>query len=163
VFVKTTRVKRDNKTYEYLSMVEAVREGGKVGHRVLFRLGEAEALRRSGELERIIAALRSHCAEPAEGAETMVAVSSLTAEAAPAIGAVAAVSAVWRRLGLEEWFAKLGAERGAEVLEHAVFAMVANRLVAPRSKRELPEWIAADVVAPAGFVAPSLEQYYRAL
>ena len=41
MFVKTTRVRRDNKTYEYLSLVEAVREGGKVGHRVLFRLGEA--------------------------------------------------------------------------------------------------------------------------
>ena len=163
MFVKTTRVRRDNKTYEYLSLVEAVREGGKVGHRVLFRLGEAGGLRRSGELERIIAALRSHCADPAEGAETMVAASSLMAESAPAVGAVAAVAAVWHRLGLEEWFAKLGAERGAEVLEHAVFAMVANRLVAPTSKRRLPEWVATEVVAPAGFVTPSLEQYYRAL
>ena len=102
MFVKTTRVRRDNKTYEYLSLVEAVREGGKVGHRVLFRLGEAGGLRRSGELDRIIAALRAHCAEPEGGAEAMVAVSSLTAEAAPAVGAMAAVSAVWRRLGLEE-------------------------------------------------------------
>ncbi|MCA1679144.1 MAG: hypothetical protein LC777_09485, partial [Actinobacteria bacterium] len=145
MFVKTSRVKRDNKTYEYLTLVEAVREGTKTGHRVLFRLGEAEALRRSGELDRIVAALRAHCA-PAEEAGAMVAASSLTAEAAPAVGAVAAVAAVWHRLGLEEWFAKLGAERGAEVLEHAVFAMVANRLVAPTSKRRLPEWVATEVV-----------------
>jgi hypothetical protein len=62
-----------------------VREGGKVGQRVLFRLGEAGGLRRSGELERIIAALRAHCEAPGEGAETM-AVSSLVAEAAPAVG-----------------------------------------------------------------------------
>ncbi|MDQ4046352.1 MAG: hypothetical protein M3127_03170, partial [Actinomycetota bacterium] len=151
MFVKTTRVRRDNKTYEYLSLVEAVREGPKVGHRVLFRLGEAGGLRRSGELERIIAALRAHCAEPAED-EAMVAVSSLMAESAPAVGAVAAVAAVWHRLGLEEWFAKLGAERGAQVLEHAVFAMVANRLVAPTSKRPLPEWVTDDVAMPAGFV-----------
>jgi hypothetical protein len=158
VFVKTTRVKRGNgKTYEYLTLVEAVREGGKVGHRVLFRLGEAEALRRTGELERIVAALRSHCdTELVEARE-------LVAEDAPAAGAVAAVWAQWRRLGLDVWFAKLGAERGAEVLEHAVFAMVANRLVAPTSKRRLPEWMGEDVVPPAGFVAPSLEQYYRAL
>lgn len=163
MFVKTTRVRRDNKIYEYLSLVEAVREDGKVGHRVLFRLGEAGGLRRSGELERIIAALRAHCADPAEGAETMVAASSLMAESAPAVGAVAAVSAMWDRLGLQEWFAKLGAERGAEVLEHAVFAMVANRLVAPTSKRRLPEWVATEVAMPAGFVTPSLEQYYRGL
>jgi hypothetical protein len=73
------------------------------------------------------------------------------------------VWAQWRRLGLDVWFAKLGAERGAEVLSHAVFAMVANRLVAPTSKRRLPEWMADDVVPPPGFVAPSAEQYYRAL
>lgn len=43
--------------------------------------------------------------------------------------------------------------------------MVANRLVAerPRSKRALPEWVAEDVALPAGFEAPSPEQYYRAL
>jgi hypothetical protein len=158
VFVKTTRVKRGNgKTYEYLTLVEAVREGGKVGHRVLFRLGEAEALRRTGELERIVAALQSHCDTE------VVAAQELVAEDAPAAGAVAAVWAQWRRLGLDVWFAKVGAERGADVLEHAVFAMVANRLVAPTSKRRLPEWVADDVVPPAGFEAPSLEQYYRAL
>ena len=157
MFVKTTRVKRGNKTYEYLTLVEAVREGGKVGHRVLFRLGEAEALRRTGELERIIAALQSHCDTE------LVAARELVAEDAPAAGAVAAVWTAWRQLGLDVWFAKLGADRGAEVLEHAVFAMVANRLVAPTSKRRLPEWVSEDVVLPAGFVPPSLEQYYRAL
>ncbi len=47
MYVKTTCVRRGIKTYEYLTLVEAVREGGKVGHRVLFRLGEAEALRRT--------------------------------------------------------------------------------------------------------------------
>jgi hypothetical protein len=157
VFVKTTRVKRDNKTYEYLSLVEAVRDGGRVGHRVLFRLGEAGALRSSGELERIIAALRIHAED------RLIAVDDLAADGAPALGAVAAVAAVWRRLGLDVWFADLGAERGAEVLEHAVLAMVANRLTAPCSKRRLPEWVEAEVVMPAGFIPPSLEQYYRAL
>jgi hypothetical protein len=77
VFVKTTRVRRGNKRYEYLSLVEAVREGGKVRHRVLFRLGEAGALRRSGELDRIIAALQAH----AEG--RWVPADRLAAETAP--------------------------------------------------------------------------------
>lgn len=157
MFVKTTRVRRGNKAYEYLTLVEAVREGGKVGHRVLFRLGEAEALRRTGELERIVAALQAHCDTE------LVAARELVATDAPSVGAVAAVWGQWRRLRLEEWFAKVGAERGAEVLEHAVFAMVANRLVAPSSKRRLPEWVSSDVVPPAGFAPPSLEQYYRAL
>ncbi len=43
------------------------------------------------------------------------------------------------------------------------FAMVANRLVEPCSKRRLPEWATGDVVMPPGWSAPSLDQYYRAL
>jgi len=156
VFVKMTRVRRGNKSYEYLSLVEAVRDGGKVGHRVLFRLGEAAALRTSGELDRIIAALSAH----AQG--EWLPVDRLAAEAAPAVGSVSAVWAVWRRLGLDGWFATLGGRRD-RVVADAVFAMVANRLIDPCSKRRLPEWVECDVVMPAGFRPPSLDQYYRAV
>jgi Transposase DDE domain len=157
VFVKTTRVKRGNKQYEYLALVEAVRDGDRTGHRVLFRLGEASALRASGQVDRIIAALQAHAGRP------WVPADELAADAAPAVGSVAAVHTMWRRLGLEEWFAKLGADRGATALESAVWAMVANRLLDPCSKRRLPEWVDADVVMPAGFTPPSSDQYYRAL
>jgi hypothetical protein len=157
VFVKTTRRRRGDKTYEYLSLVETVRDGTKISHRTLLRLGEVTALRDSGQLERIIAALEAHLQRE------RVDVDALAAQGAPAAGGVAAVAAVWRRLGLDAWFAKVGAERGAEVLEHAVFAMVANRLVAPCSKRRLTEWTSRDVAMPAGFAPPSPDQYYRAL
>ena len=157
MFVKTTRRRRGDKVYEYLSLVESVRDGSRVGHRTLLRLGEVTALRESGQLERIVAALERHL-----GRER-VDVGALAAEGAPGVGAVAAVWAVWQRLGLGEWFTAVGAARGAKALEHAVFAMVANRLVAPCSKRRLVEWTASDVVMPDGWSAPSLDQYYRAL
>ena len=105
----------------------------------------------------LVAALEAHLRRE------RVDVAALASEGAPAVGAVAAASAVWRRLGLDEWFAGVGAERGAVALGDAVFAMVANRLVAPCSKRRLSEWAASDVVMPAGWSAPSLDQYYRAL
>ncbi len=143
--------------YEYLSLVESVRDGSKVGHRTLLRLGEVTALRESGQLERIVAALESHLHKE------RIDVGALAAEGAPAVGAVAAAAALWQRLGLDGWFAEVGARRGAAVLEHAVFAMVSNRLVAPCSKRRLTEWAASDVVMPAGWSAPSPDQYYRAL
>jgi Transposase DDE domain len=157
VFVKTTRVKRGNKSYEDVALVEAVREGDRTGHRVLFRLGEASALRASGQLDRIIAALQTHAER------SWLPADELCAGAAPAVGSIAAAHALWRQLGLEAWFAKLGAERGAIALESAVWAMVANRLIDPCSKRRLPEWVDADVVMPAGFTPPVLQQYYRAL
>ena len=138
-------------------MVEAVRDGERTGHRTLLRLGEVTALRQSGQLERIVAALQRHLDDDRPAVETVV------AEDARSIGAVSAVRAVWCRLGLDAHFAKVGAERGAQRLEHAVFAMVANRLADPCSKRRLPEWVEADVAMPAGFDAPSTDQYYRSL
>ena len=157
MFVKTTRRRRGDKVYEYLSLVESVRKGSKNTHRTLLRLGEVTALRETGQLGRIIASLERHLHKE------RVDIDGLAAEGAPAVGAVAAAAAVWEQLGLGEFFAQVGAERGAEVLEDAVFAMVANRLVEPCSKRGLPEWTDHDVVMPAGWSAPSLDQYYRAL
>lgn len=157
MFVKTTRRRRGDKTYEYLSLVETVRDGDRIGHRTLLRLGEVTALRESGQLERIVAALEAHLRRE------RIDVGRLAAEHAPGVGGIAAVRSVWHRLGLDVWFAKVGAERGAELLEHACFAMVANRLIDPCSKRRLPEWVGRDVVMPAGFNAPALQQYYRAL
>jgi Transposase DDE domain len=153
VFVKTTRRRRGDRTYEYLSLVETVRDGDRIGHRTLLRLGEVSALRDSGQLERIVAALEAHLRRE------RVDVAALAVEDAPAVGGVAAGAAVWQQLGLDVWFAKLGAAR----LEHACLAMVANRLVDPCSKRRLPEWVAHDVAMPAGFAAPSADQCYRAL
>ena len=77
------------------------------------------------------------------------------------------VAALERHLDRErvdvESLAAEGAPAVAAVLEDAVFAMVANRLAAPCSKRRLVEWTAEDVVMPDGWAAPSLDQYYRAL
>lgn len=157
MFVKTTVRRRGDKSYTYLSLVEAVREDGRAGHRTLLRLGEASALRDSGQLDRIIAALRMH----AEG--TWLDASELGASGAPAVGGMAVAHAYWQRLGLDVHYAKVGAERGASTLGDTVFAMVANRLLAPSSKRHLIEWLAEDVVVPDGVAVPSLDQCYRAL
>src|ERR1017187_4768155 len=53
MFIKKTVRRRGDKRYEYLSLVEAVREDGKNTHRTLARLGEVSELRASGQLDRI--------------------------------------------------------------------------------------------------------------
>ncbi len=155
--VKTTRRKRGDKTYEYLSLVESVRVDGKNTHRTLLRLGEVTALRASGELERVISALENHLQRD------QIAVASMAVEDTRIVGSIAAIAAVWEHLGLDVWFAKQGADRGAELLSEAVFAMVANRLIDPCSKRQLLEWADLDVAMPEGWAPPSLDQYYRSL
>jgi len=151
VFVKTSTVRRGKRVYEYLSLAEAYRdEAGKTRHRTLLRLGEASTLRASGELDRMVTVFRRHAA-----AET-VAVGELAAGGAPGLGAVRAVAVYWGRLGLDAHFG------GGETAE-AVFAMVANRLVAPGSKRRVPEWATEDVAMGEGFSHPPLHRYYRAV
>lgn len=155
--MKTTRRKRGDKTYEYLSLVESVRVDGKHTHRTLLRLGEVTALRASGELERVITALENHIQRD------QIAVATMTAEETRIVGSTAAIAAVWERLGLDVWFAKQAADRGSGLLSEAVFAMVANRLIDPCSKRQMVEWAERDVAMPDGWAAPSLDQYYRAI
>ncbi|MGI9033744.1 MAG: IS1634 family transposase [Acidimicrobiales bacterium] len=150
MFVKTSTVRRDNKVYEYLSLVEAVRDGARTRHHTVLRLGEASVLRDTGQLERIIAALQRHVA--GEWVHT----DDMEATDARSVGAVAAVAAYWGRLGLGPHF-------GGGVEADAVFAMVANRLCDPCSKRRVPEWFADDVAAPDGFAHPPLHRYYRAV
>ncbi len=159
MFVKTTTVRRGNRSYRYLSLVEAYRdEQGKACHRTLYRLGEASRLRDSGEMDRIIAALTEH----ARG--RWIDASDLEAQDAPAVGGIAAVRALWERLGLEEHFTAVAQRRRLSYqLADAVFAMVANRLCDPASKRKTVRWIASDVVAPEGFSFPALDHYYWAL
>ena len=158
MFLKTKRVRRANRTYEYLSLVESVRVDGKNTHRTLFRLGEASALRETGELDRIIAALQAHAER------RYVDVDELEFDQAPMIGTMAAVRALWDDLDLQQLLDGLGEEAGcAFSLADAVFAMLAGRLVDPASKRRTHRWIERDVVAPEGFSFPTLDQYYRAL
>jgi hypothetical protein len=158
MFVKTTVRRRGDKTYTYLSLVEAVRVNGRGTHRTLLRLGEVSELRDSGQLDRIIATLQNH----ADG--TWLQADELAANAAPGFGAIAAIHQLFRRLGLDEHFEQLGDGRQATCLADTVFVMIANRLISPASKRRtIIEWLDGDVELPAGVSAPSLAQCYRAI
>jgi hypothetical protein len=137
-------------------LAEAYRdETGKTRHRMLLRLGEASRLREGGDLERIITALKRHLDPEVSDDADRVAVNELEAASAPGLGATEAVAGWWDRL-------RLGGLFEAETAE-AVFAMVANRLVAPSSKRRVPEWAREDVAMPAWFGHPPLHRYYRAV
>jgi transposase len=77
---------------------------------------------------------------------------------------MAACDAYFSRLTLDELFDTLGARRRSAGLSDAVFAMVANRLSDPSSKRRyVTEWLGTDAVLPKGRSAVSLDRLYRAL
>src|ERR1035438_9723128 len=115
----------------------AVREDGKNTHRTLARLGEVSELRASGQLDRIIKALRTY----AEG--SWFEAGELSGEGGPNLGGVAACYTYFRRLGLEAHLDAVGRTRRFGSLSDAVFVMLANCLVDPGSKRRtITEWLA---------------------
>jgi transposase len=158
VYVKVSTVRSGKKTYRYLTLAESFRnEDGQPRSRIVARLGEVSEMTTSGELERIVDALS---AQLGRGASL-----ELTAESAPSYGAMAACDAVFRRLSLDEVFDTLGARRRSAGLQDAVFAMVANRLSDPSSKRLcVTDWLGADAALPEARRAPSsFDRLYRAL
>jgi hypothetical protein len=156
VYVKRTVHKRGDKRYAFLSLVEAVRAGGKKTQRELFRLGEVGELERTGQLDRIVAALSSYTNK------NWVATDALEGAGAPSHGAVAAVATCFDRLGLRTHFAALGEGRHHQHLADTVFVMVENRLLDPGSKRRtILEWL-SQVALPDGVSAPLLDQCRRA-
>jgi len=158
VFVKrTVRRRGDNKVYEYLSLVEAVRVNGKNTHTTLLRLGEVSELRESGQLDRIIRALSQYAKEDWVNSD------DLGGGSAPSFGAVAAIYSYFCRLGLDDHFVRVGKARGSQNLSDTVFTMLANRLLEPYSKRRtVKEWL-KTVSLPEGIEAPKLGRCYRAL
>lgn len=98
MFIKTNKLRRAYRTYEYLPLVEGYRdEQGRPRQRTLYRLGEAGALRESGELDRIVAALSAHAER------RYIDVEDLEAVDAPWIGGIATVRTWWGKLELEGW------------------------------------------------------------
>jgi transposase len=157
VFVKKTVRRRGDKSYEYLSLVEAVREDGKNTHRTLLRLGEVTELRATGQLDRIINALRSY----AEG--NWFEAGELSGEGAPSLGGVAACHEYFQRLGLESHFDAIGRKRKSPTLSDTVFVMLSNRLLEPGSKRRtITEWL-STVALPKDLHVPNLDRCYRAV
>jgi transposase len=131
-------------------------ESGQPRHRIVARLGEISEMTSSGELERIVEALS---VQLGRGASI-----ELTAESAPSYGAMAACDAYFSRLLLDELFDGIGRRRRSVGLSDAVFAMIANRLSDPSSKRRcVTDWLGADAALPEARSAPSLDRLYRAL
>jgi transposase len=157
VYVKVSTVRSGKKTYRYLSLAESFRnEDGQPRSRIVARLGEVSEMTTSGELERIVEALS---AQLGRGSSP-----SLTAESAPSYGAMAACDAYFSRLLLDELFESIGRRRRSVGLPDTVFAMVANRLSDPSSKRRcVNDWLGADAALPEGRNAPSLDRLYRGL
>ncbi len=70
---------------------------------------------------------------------------------------------LWRQLGVREVLRKLAKKRRFSVdVERVIFALVANRALAPSSKLAAADWVTSDVALP-GLEQLSADQCYRAM
>ncbi|TYC66480.1 IS1634 family transposase [Streptomyces sp. CB01881] len=87
----------------------------------------------------------------------------LAVESSRPIGTVWLLDGLWKLLGIDQALVKvLDARQFRTDVERALFALVANRAVAPSSKRAAAEWAGKDAVVP-GIEELAEQHAYRAM
>ncbi len=140
MYVRTIKVPSSNGSVnEYVRVVEAYREQGKVKQRTIADLGRTDLLLAIlPQLERVLQGTPRLADEP-EG--------DLDILQADTWGPVLAVRALFGELGLWDILDGVAPKaRGAVSLTDRAFVLVANRLVRPHSEHGLARWLETDFV-----------------
>jgi len=151
----------------YLSIAHNERSpGGPSVAKVLLPLGredrlDVEALRRLvGSINRYLGEEAGSDARSQVGAEPG---GGLTISDSRPAGGAWLLDGLWQQLGIGEALREvLGGRRFGTDVERVVFALVANRALAPASKLAAADWVTCDVAIP-GLPAMDDDQAYRAM
>jgi hypothetical protein len=172
VFVRTsTRRNRDGSKVSYLQLAHNEWDPAAKTARtkVLYSFGRADQLDRAA-IERLIAALtRVVGVEPAAvgpDRARAVGVPGLEFVESRPLGGAWLLDGLWHRLGIDTLLRRLAAgTRRDAVVERVLFALVANRALAPSSKLAATSWMAHDVHIPGlgGGYTVSDDACYRAM
>jgi hypothetical protein len=163
---RIVRRRTDGSEVAYFQLARKVRdEHGRPRDEILYHFGRAEAVGED-QLRRLVRSISRFLA-PEErtrlGAELEGLGSDLRVAQSVAFGGAYVLDRLWRRLRLDRVLAELLAARayGSDV-ERLVFAMVASRALAPRSKLALARWVGRKV-ALDGLAAVAVHNLYRAM
>ncbi len=158
----TQRRRKDGSLVRYLQLAHNRREGGVTRAEVLFNLGREDELDVEG-LRRLARSIRRYTDPGEEGGGRLEPAEGLEVVGSRPLGGAWLLDALWRRLGVGEALrGLLGARRFATDVERVLFALVANRALAPCSKLAAAEWACEDVAIP-GLGRMDDDQAYRAL
>lgn len=132
--------------------------------RVLYNFGRAEDLDRAA-VERLIGSLSRllGAEESAGGVSAATGQTGLSFTSSRPLGGAWVLDRLWNRLGIAKTMtALLGPTRRDAVTERVLFALVANRALAPSSKLAATGWVGNDVHIP-GLAEVSDDACYRAM
>lgn len=164
MYLRTTqRRNTDGSVIRYLQVAHNRRVDGVTQAEVLLNLGREDRLDADG-LKRLVGSINRYLGE-ADGGDDVVEVAgdALTVIESRPAGTAWLLDGLWRQLGVDTALAKvLGARRFTVDVERVLFAMVANRAIAPMSKLATAEWANHDVALP-GVDVMDEDQAYRAM
>ncbi|MGH7293516.1 MAG: IS1634 family transposase [Polyangiaceae bacterium] len=168
MYLRTTKRKKgDGSEVVYYQLAESVWNSARrqAEAKVVFNFGRADELDLA-VLRRLSDSIRRVCdgAESATQAALQGDIAGLDIVSSKRFGGLYVLDALWRRVGLDGILAKhLAARRDRAPHETALFALVANRLLAPSSKLACYDtWLAREAHFPAGS-ALTLGQLYAAM
>jgi transposase len=164
MYVRTiSRKNKDGSTTTYVQLAHNIRDpqSGFARARVLYTFGRSDSL----DVDAIRRLVRSLCRfiSPEDALEAQGSAQALRFVKSASLGGAYLLRQIWERLGLH--FVLVTALKGRDFIfavEWAIFAMVANRALAPDSKRGVEDWVSEDVAL--GNPEPiSLQHLYRAM
>src|SRR6266542_66000 len=161
------RANADGTVVRYVALAHNRRVNGKVKPDVLMNLGRVDRLDVDGLL-RLAASIRKHFGDGGglgDGAEAGLAAGAAPMEVTDArpIGTAWLLDALWAKLEIGTSIRRIAdGRRFTTAVERVLFALVANRAIAPMSKLSAAEWASQDVVIP-GLGGMDDDQAYRAM
>jgi hypothetical protein len=161
------RANADGTLVRYVALAHNRRVDGKVKPDVLMNLGRVDRLNVDGLL-RLAASIRKHfgdgggLTDSAEAGQASGAAPMAVTDARP-IGTAWLLDALWAQLEIGTQIKQIAdGRRFTTAVERVLFALVANRAIAPMSKLSAAEWASEDVVI-AGLGGMDDDQAYRAM
>ena len=142
MFPRIATVKRADKTYKYLQIVEAYRANGRTTQRVLANLGRLDQL--GDKLDDLLASLNKYAKRP------FVRDDQIGCRQALPWGPVLLARHLWDQMELGEIIGKLCRRRRYKFdVAETAFVLAANRLCEPRSAHGLARWLEHTFVCDA--------------
>lgn len=163
---QTSRTNQDGSKVTYLQLAhnEWDAEAGHARARILYNFGRADQVDRAA-LERLVRSIcRFLSPEAVAQAEALLAGrTDVRIARARDFGGAWLLDQLWQRLGIRGVLEGLIRDRAfRRPMERLVFALVANRALAPRSKLAVEDWVAREAAIPE-LAEVAVQQLYRAM
>ena len=163
MYLRSTQRKRtDGSAVRYVQLAHNRRVNGSTRAEVLLNLGREDQLDMDG-LRRLAASITRFADGDGGGALLPGEPGEFEVISSRPAGGAWLLDGLWKSLGIDKALAKvLGARRFSTDVERVLFALVANRAIAPTSKLAAAEWASEDVAIP-GLAGMDEDQAYRAM